>query len=141
MNNSYWDYLEHHGILGQKWGAQNGPPYPLSPSDYSAAERKLNKMRSKSDSLKKKAAKKQIKAGKASLRAAHRKAHVKLTVAAEAKNQRITRKLDMRAAKYTRQAGKKNLKALKIDKKIEKYVKQLELSKENVRLSDIMDDE
>lgn len=22
-------YLEHHGIQGQKWGVQNGPPYPL----------------------------------------------------------------------------------------------------------------
>lgn len=34
------DYLEHHGILGQKWGHKNGPPYPLDQSDYSAAERK-----------------------------------------------------------------------------------------------------
>lgn len=23
--------LKHHGIPGQKWGVQNGPPYPLSP--------------------------------------------------------------------------------------------------------------
>lgn len=22
-------YLEHSGILGQKWGVRNGPPYPL----------------------------------------------------------------------------------------------------------------
>lgn len=22
-------YLVHHGIKGQKWGVQNGPPYPL----------------------------------------------------------------------------------------------------------------
>ena len=33
-------YFEHHGILGQKWGKKNGPPYPLKPSDHSAAERK-----------------------------------------------------------------------------------------------------
>ena len=24
------NYLVHHGIPGQKWGVQNGPPYPLS---------------------------------------------------------------------------------------------------------------
>lgn len=24
-------YIEHHGIKGQEWGVQNGPPYPLSP--------------------------------------------------------------------------------------------------------------
>ena len=23
------DYLDHHGIKGQKWGVRNGPPYPL----------------------------------------------------------------------------------------------------------------
>lgn len=33
-------YLAHHGILGQKWGRKNGPPYPLGSSDHSAAEKK-----------------------------------------------------------------------------------------------------
>ena len=33
-------YLAHHGILGQKWGHQNGPPYPLDAKDHSSAERK-----------------------------------------------------------------------------------------------------
>ena len=33
-------YLMHHGIKGQKWGVQNGPPYPLDASDKSPAERK-----------------------------------------------------------------------------------------------------
>ena len=32
--------LKHHGILGQKWGHRNGPPYPLDASDHSASERK-----------------------------------------------------------------------------------------------------
>lgn len=30
--------LRHHGILGQEWGKQNGPPYPLKGGDYSKAE-------------------------------------------------------------------------------------------------------
>lgn len=34
------NYLIHHGILGQKWGKKNGPPYPIAPGDHSAAEKK-----------------------------------------------------------------------------------------------------
>lgn len=32
--------LYHHGILGQKWGVKNGPPYPLGGGDYSVTEKK-----------------------------------------------------------------------------------------------------
>lgn len=32
--------LTHHGILGQKWGKRNGPPYPLGVNQHSASERK-----------------------------------------------------------------------------------------------------
>lgn len=38
--NDYRTYLEHHGILGMKWGVKNGPPYPLGASDHSASEKK-----------------------------------------------------------------------------------------------------
>lgn len=33
-------FLQHHGILGQKWGDRNGPPYPLRGGQYSKIERK-----------------------------------------------------------------------------------------------------
>ena len=33
-------YLSHHGIEGQKWGVQNGPPYPLDYNQHSSEEKK-----------------------------------------------------------------------------------------------------
>lgn len=32
--------LKHHGILGQRWGKKNGPPYPLDAKDHSSSEQK-----------------------------------------------------------------------------------------------------
>ena len=36
-------YLVHHGIKGQKWGKQNGPPYPLSGGQMTSKEKKNNR--------------------------------------------------------------------------------------------------
>lgn len=36
------EYLEHHGILKQKWGVRHGPPYPLDYDDHSRAQKKAN---------------------------------------------------------------------------------------------------
>lgn len=33
------NFLMHHGILGQKWGKKNGPPYPLDDKTKSIAYR------------------------------------------------------------------------------------------------------
>lgn len=46
MNN----YIQHHGILGQRWGKKNGPPYPLGASDHSASEKKAGWRKSLSKS-------------------------------------------------------------------------------------------
>lgn len=39
MENQRLD-IYHHGILGQKWGERNGPPYPLNSSQKSSVEKK-----------------------------------------------------------------------------------------------------
>ncbi len=36
MNSRYSRELRHHGIIGQKWGVQNGPPYPIKSSKNSS---------------------------------------------------------------------------------------------------------
>lgn len=38
------DVLSHHGIRGQKWGDQNGPPYPLGSGQKSYSEKKQARM-------------------------------------------------------------------------------------------------
>ena len=55
MNNDWRDYeLYHHGILGQKWGKLNGPPYPLDSKDHSASEKKAGWRQSLKNGIKKK---------------------------------------------------------------------------------------
>lgn len=42
--------LYHHGIIGQKWGDRNGPPYPLDKKNYNAAEKRALKKSKKLNS-------------------------------------------------------------------------------------------
>lgn len=55
INTPYVDFLMHHGIKGQKWGQQNGPPYPLDAGKHSAAEKKANPKLAKAGKVVKKA--------------------------------------------------------------------------------------
>ena len=47
--NPYSTELCHHGILGQRWGRRNGPPYPLDAGDHSASEKKAGWKKSLSE--------------------------------------------------------------------------------------------
>lgn len=48
------DYLAHHGIKGQQWGVQNGPPYPLDSDTHKSVVKKASKaVSSAGDSVKK----------------------------------------------------------------------------------------
>lgn len=49
MYETYSTELCHHGILGQRWGKKNGPPYPLDAGDHSASEKKAGWKKSLSE--------------------------------------------------------------------------------------------
>lgn len=87
------NYLMHHGILGMKWGVQNGPPYPLGASDHSASEKKAGWMKSlKAKSEAKKRAKKRAAAiEKAKKTRAENEKQKKLEKEYEEKRQKILR--------------------------------------------------
>lgn len=61
--------MYHHGILKQKWGVRNGPPYPLRGGDYTAAQRKAisNKRKSGNSIYNKKHFDEVLKADKTTL--------------------------------------------------------------------------
>lgn len=55
------EFLEHHGILGQKWGKRNGPPYPLGSDESTGKRLKSSKGGIIERHKKKKTAKKRVK--------------------------------------------------------------------------------
>lgn len=94
MRNDYAsNYLMHHGILGMKWGVQNGPPYPLGADKHSASEKKagwMSSLKSKSEA-KKKSKKKQAALEKARKTRAEKAKQKKLEKEYEEKRQQVLR--------------------------------------------------
>lgn len=120
--------LYHHGILGQKWGVQNGPPYPLD-SKISTGER-LKKVFSKKelteDELKKKQEEKQ--------RIANEKAFKKIKK--ESKRETVTSKAVKQAKGMTDDELKAAINRLDMEKRYANLEKDLaDLSKKNPSLA------
>ena len=92
MRNDYSsNYLMHHGILGMKWGQQNGPPYPLDSNKHSASEKKAGWMKSlkEKSEAKKKKKKQQAALEKARKARAEKARQKKLTEEYEADKQKV----------------------------------------------------
>lgn len=100
--------LQHHGIKGQKWGVENGPPYPLD-------RQKHNKVLSSVGSaLKKRSEKKQEK------KAAKKVAKV------QKKEQRRQEREEKRATKRNRSKSVRNMTDQQLNSNIERLRKEKE---------------
>lgn len=115
------DYIEHHGIKGQKHGVRNGPPYPLKPSEHSASEKKAG-WRSSLSGGDEKSRKKVAKDASRYLNAIDKKTAFEGRFASDRNKQveRITKKI----SKYNKKATKATKKALKYNKKVAKLEAQ-----------------
>lgn len=62
MDNTFVDmgseFLAHHGVDGQKWGVQNGPPYPLNSEGKEALREQRKQAKKEEKASKKEAARK-----------------------------------------------------------------------------------
>lgn len=131
--------LAHHGILGQKWGRQQGPPYPLDASDHSSSEKKAGWRKSLDEPesfVRSKEYKRDVKAAKAAV------------AKPESMRSRINRSMNAakaqdRADKYGRKADKlseaKRFNEKKYNKVLDKNAEQQ--SKANVLREGLTDEE
>lgn len=132
----YSYHLAHHGILGQKWGKQNGPPYPLGASDHSAAEKKAGWKKSLDNdgrTISKRQLKKNIKAKKEDVDYAQRSLN---QAKAELKGDRIFVSMTKRKLKKLEAKGKtdKNNKRIAEERQLlEDFKKFAQKSEINVK--------
>lgn len=108
--------LYHHGIEGQKWGKRNGPPYPLSKEDYSAAEKKAVGYRKQLNRL----AMRRNESSESMLKNAYNADKV-----AKKHNEEVLRK------------GNNSKKATELNEKYKHYMNNIELSKDEINKIDI----
>lgn len=141
------NYLVHHGIEGQKWGVTNGPPYPLNPKDYSAAEKRLNKVskqsekyRAKSDSAKMQSAKLKAKAEKYRAKSEKQvqKAAKPIKSAFTDAHTKKAGKYAVKAADLIRKSSKMDVKSLEYDEKAKSLAEEIIQLNKDIKISDLM---
>lgn len=103
------DYLEHHGIIGQKWGVSNGPPYPLDKKGRARVRQQAR------DNKKLEKAKKELAKTKEELAEANRKLKIKAEI--EDKRRQVNEIRNNLAAKAAYEQ--------KVQKEMDKYAKGL----------------
>lgn len=120
--NDYRGYLSHHGIKGQKWGEQNGPPYPLSTKIHNMVvrgkQKRAAKRREKILHDPAKLAKHQTEFTKEEIDAAIAK--IKSANAAKELSPKKPKKMTM-AEKRAKKRSQKKVKKYSDIKKLEKY--------------------
>ena len=126
MQNDYLYYLSHHGIEGQKWGKQNGPPYPLNPEkDYSAAEKKANKISKRIDKTESKVEKANIKSDKLKAKAERYRVKRDNNIYGLLGSERKASKFDYKYKKTMAKANKTQYRSTKSMAKTIKYVDKM----------------
>lgn len=117
--NSMYDYhpetddeLEHHGIKGQEWGKQNGPPYPLNPAVSSAVKQGKSESEIRAIRRKREASLRKARAAKAKKRAESEREKAEAAKKAE-KEAKEKADAEKKAAKEAKKLAKKKEKALK----------------------------
>ena len=134
------DFLEHHGIAGQKWGVRQGPPYPLVARAGRTIHYNVGKMTEKTKAAyqKTKAAAASRKTAKAEAKAAKVQAKVAKKEAKKAKDSNIAdvgpkkfAKSKQRISEMSSEELKARIERLKLEEEYRKYLNggQLQSSK------------